>query len=197
MYKIFLDKIDNFKCNIRLEGASLSNAKPRLILESNNKNLIFYGDVDSKGACIIPITGIKGIFKESDTGNIKLEVIADDTYFNPWNDEFITDISKKIKVEVTQTQAEIIEDKSDKKKMVVEIEDKPKIKKPLKQRKKVKTITEKETFTPLVKVLKANGIDSKRIYKSKEKFLPVIKEYFVKNKIKYNNKNLKKFLQLL
>jgi hypothetical protein len=83
MYKIFLDKKDNFKCNIQLEGASLSNASPRLILENNNRNLIFYGDVNSLGECTIPITGIKGILKENDTGNIKLEVIADDTYFNP------------------------------------------------------------------------------------------------------------------
>ena len=197
MYKIFLDKIDNFKCNIQLEGASLSNAKPRLILESTNKNLIFYGDVDSKGSCVIPITGIKSIFKESDTGNIKLEVIADDTYFNPWNDEFVTDVSKKIRVEVTQNQAEVIKDKVDKKKMVVEVEGKPKVKKPLRRKKETRVITIEDTLKPLAKVLRANGIGKERIYKGKAKFLPVIKEYFIKNKIKYNNKNLKKFLQLL
>lgn len=197
MYKIFLDKVDNFKCNIQLEGASLNNANPRLILESDNKNLIFYGDVSSSGECTIPITGIKGILKENDTGNIKLEVIADDTYFNPWNDEFITDVSKKIKVEVTQNQAEIIEDKGKKNKMVVEVENKQETKKPLKQKPKKKVITTEQKYKPLLKVLKGYNITKERIFENREKFLPVIKEYFNKNNIRYNNKNLKKFLQLL
>jgi hypothetical protein len=195
MYKIFLDKKDNFKCNIQLEGASLSNASPRLILENNNRNLIFYGDVNSLGECTIPITGIKGILKENDTGNIKLEVIADDTYFNPWNDEFITDVSKKIKVEVTQNQAEIIKNK--KNKMVVEVEKKQEAKNSLNQKPKKKVITTEQKYKPLLKVLKEYNITKERVFKNKEKFLPVIKEYFNKNNIRYNNKNLKKLLQLL
>jgi hypothetical protein len=71
VYKIFLDKKDNFKCKIELEGASVENASTRLIMENNNQNLIFYGNIDSYGNCNIPVSGIKGILKEHDRGNLK------------------------------------------------------------------------------------------------------------------------------
>lgn len=190
MYKIYLDKWDGFKCKIQLEGATLKNAIPRLILESNNRNLMFYGNINPMGECIIPITDIHNIFKENDTGKIKLEVIADDTYFNPWNDKFITDIFTKIKVEV-------IEDKYNKRKMFVDVNDKSSIKEQTKQKPIKKTITTEQKYKPLLKVFNEYNINKERIYKNKDKFLPVIKEYFHKNKIKYNNENFKKFLKLL
>ena len=36
------------------------------------------------------------------TGNMKLEVIADDTYFVPWESEFEVETSKQVQVEVKQ-----------------------------------------------------------------------------------------------
>jgi hypothetical protein len=41
-------------------------------------------------------------------GEIKLEVIADDTYFIPWKSEFSVDASKKVVVEVKSQDADLI-----------------------------------------------------------------------------------------
>jgi hypothetical protein len=96
---------------------------------------------------------------------------------------------------VTQNQAEIIKNK--KNKMVVEVEKKQEAKNSLNQKPKKKVITTEQKYKPLLKVLKEYNITKERVFKNKEKFLPVIKEYFNKNNIRYNNKNLKKLLQLL
>ena len=38
-YKLYTDKQENFECKIYLEGASLQEAKSRLVVEGNNFNL--------------------------------------------------------------------------------------------------------------------------------------------------------------
>ena len=110
MYKLYSDKTNLFECDIQLEGASLNDASARLIIESDGTNLLYNGEIDSQGNCKINVPKLKNIIKES--GNIKLEVIADDMYFNPWNSEFDLKASKKLTVEVKQqTKTPIIESK--------------------------------------------------------------------------------------
>ena len=46
MYKLFTDKSEVFKCNIKLEGASLKNSSARLIIESEDVNLMFVDILD-------------------------------------------------------------------------------------------------------------------------------------------------------
>jgi len=104
MYKLFTDKTELFECNIKLEGASLKNSKARLLVESKDLNLIFNGTISSAGKCQIPIKKLKGLLDESVEGNLKLEVIADDTYFTPWESKFTVDTSRKITVEVKSQQ---------------------------------------------------------------------------------------------
>jgi len=114
MYKFYKDKNENFECNIGLEGASLSNAQARLILENEEFNLVFNGQIDRSGKCVVPIKKLK-ILTEGLTGKLKLEVIVEeDTYFLPFQDEFIVDVNKKLTVEV-------IEQKDVKKKIIVEV----------------------------------------------------------------------------
>ena len=49
---------------------------------------------------------LKGIVKES--GNLRLEVIADDMYFNPWESEYDLKTTKKVTVEVIRnTQSDL------------------------------------------------------------------------------------------
>lgn len=108
MYTLFTDKTELFECNIKLEGASLKNSQARLIIESEDINLLFKGQITSDGKCIIPIKKLKGLLEGSTKGEIKLEVIADDTYFTPWKSEFIVEASKKLTVEVKSQDAEII-----------------------------------------------------------------------------------------
>ncbi len=46
MYKLFTDKPEVFECNIKLEGASLKNSQARLIIESEDVNLMFEGTIN-------------------------------------------------------------------------------------------------------------------------------------------------------
>lgn len=108
MYTLFTDKTELFECNIKLEGASLKNSQARLIIESEDINLLFKGKIDTTGKCIIPIKKLKGLLEGNTKGEIKLEVIADDTYFTPWKSEFTVEASKKLTVEVKSQDAEII-----------------------------------------------------------------------------------------
>ncbi len=100
MYKLFTDKTEVFECNIKLEGASLKNSSARLIIESEDVNLLFEGTINKDGKCSIPIKKLKGLLEDSTSGQIKLEVIAEDTYFTPWKSEFIVEASRKVTVEV-------------------------------------------------------------------------------------------------
>ena len=100
MYKLFTDKSELFECDIKLEGASLSKSKARLVVETSDYSLLFKGEINSNGKCEIPIRKLKGLIDENTTGNIRLEVIAEDTFFTPWESDFEVDASKKVTVEV-------------------------------------------------------------------------------------------------
>lgn len=108
MYTLFTDKTELFECNIKLEGASLKNSQARLIIESEDINLLFKGQITTDGKCIIPIKKLKGLLEGNTKGEIKLEVIAEDTYFTPWKSEFIVEASKKLTVEVKSQDAALI-----------------------------------------------------------------------------------------
>ena len=104
MYKLFTDKTELFECNISLQGASLKKSKARLVVETPEYSLLFNGSISKSGKCEIPIKKLKGLIDEDTTGNIRLEVIAEDTFFTPWNSNFEVETSKKVTVEVkTQT----------------------------------------------------------------------------------------------
>ena len=106
MYKLFTDKTELFECDIKLEGASLKNSQARLIIESSDVSLLFKGEITSSGKCKIPVKKLKGLLEENTQGNIKLEVIAEDTYFTPWESKFKVDTSKKVTVEVKSQEVE-------------------------------------------------------------------------------------------
>ena len=108
MYKLFTDKTEVFECNIKLEGASLKNSQARLIIESEDVSLLFEGTINKDGKCSIPIKKLKGLLEDSTSGQIKLEVIAEDTYFTPWKSEFVVEASKTLTVEVKSQDAAII-----------------------------------------------------------------------------------------
>ena len=77
MYKLFTDKAELFECDIKIEGASLSNSTARLVVETNDYSLMFNGKISSNGKCQIPIRKLKGLIDESSKGNIcKTETTA-------------------------------------------------------------------------------------------------------------------------
>jgi len=100
MYKLFTDKTEIFECDINLTGASLSKTNARLVIESTDFSILFNGSVSSSGKCSIPIKKLRGLIDENTKGSIKLEIIAEDTYFIPWESDFEVEQSKRVTVEV-------------------------------------------------------------------------------------------------
>jgi hypothetical protein len=99
-YTLYLDKSNKFSCKISLEGASLKSAEARLVLENLGKHYLFPGTITEAGDCSIQIDNLREFLKPTATGNLQLEIIADDVYFKPWKTRYIADVSKKITVEV-------------------------------------------------------------------------------------------------
>ena len=59
-YKLYTDKQEIFECNIFLDGASLTAAKSRIIVETQDLKLMFEGTIDSEGTCKVPIKNLVG-----------------------------------------------------------------------------------------------------------------------------------------
>ena len=163
-YKLYTDKQEVFECKIHLEGASLTKANSRIIVETQYLNLMFEGTIDKDGNCKVPIKKLRGLLGEDDKGTMKLEVIAEDTYFQPWESKFTVDTKQKLTVEVKE-QAII---------------KKPKI---------VVTEIKQDPVGNLVKLLKQKNITVKEIIKRKEKLIPMIKEYHSQVNYKKNSKH--------
>lgn len=98
MYKLFTDINKNFTADVDVQGVPLSECQARIILETDNLNLLYKGTINENGKCEVDIKKLKGILNESDMGNLKLEIIADGTLFEAWNTDFIVDTKKKIAI---------------------------------------------------------------------------------------------------
>ena len=160
-YKLYTDKQEIFECNIYLEGASLTQATSRIIVETQDLKLLFEGTIDKDGNCKVPIKKLRGLVGEDTKGTMKLEVIAEDTYFIPWESDFEVDTAKKIKVEVKQQSKPLV--KSSKPKMVVK-----EVKHPF------------DPVEKVVNVLHKQGIGVSTIYESKKTMIPMLKKYSTK-----------------
>jgi len=174
-YKLYTDKQEIFECNIYLEGASLTKATSRIIVETEDVKLMFEGKIDKDGNCKVPIKKLRGLVSENTTGTMKLEVIADDVYFNPWESNFEVDTSRKIKVEVKGQDSIGYENEKQtngKPKMVVKEVNHP--------------------FDPvdtMVETLKKQKIDIGQIFKSKKRIVPILENYSSKTGYKNGAKN--------
>ena len=107
MYTLYSDKKNIFECDIQLEGASLSQAFARVIVEGNDLNLVFNGHITKEGNCRIEMPKLNMV---NEGGEMKLEVIAEDMYFNPWNSQFELKKSKSITVEVKQPTKKVVKE---------------------------------------------------------------------------------------
>ena len=190
-YKLFTDKQEIFECNIYLEGASLTKATSRIIVETQDLKLMFEGTIDKDGNCKVPIKKLRGLVNEDTKGTMKLEVIAEDTYFNPWESYFEVDTAKKIKVEVRKQGGRRSANHSvygnyHKPKMVVQ---------------EVKKSKPKKSINPVdkvVNVLHKQGIGVSTIYEEKKKMIPMLKEYSTKTGYKQGAKKfIKEVIQKL
>ncbi|MDC3258004.1 hypothetical protein OAU28_01490 [Flavobacteriales bacterium] len=182
MYKLFTDKSELFECDIKLEGASLSKSKARLVVETSDYSLLFNGSISSSGKCEIPIRKLKGLIDENTSGNIRLEVIAEDTYFTPWESDFEVDASKKVTVEVKSqtTKKPIVEAK---------VEVKVKNEKP--------TITEKDHVLNLFKLLIKDDINVDNISFKRNELNNIVATYLKENRVKNTSKVINGVLKVL
>ena len=161
MYKLYTDKQETFECDLFLEGADLKESSARIVVESKDLTLMFKGTIDEKGNCKVPIKKLKGLMGENTTGDIKLEVIAEDTLIEPWQSDFVVETAKKVTVEV----------KSQK-------EEKPQIKESTKPQVKVKSV--KNYVNPInemVNTLIENDITINEVLQNKQKIAPILKNY--------------------
>ena len=175
MYKLFTDKSELFECDIKLQGASLKKSKARLVVETSDYSLLFNGSIASKGKCEIPIKKLKGLIDEDTTGNIRLEVIAEDTFFTPWETNFEVETSKKVTVEIkTQT-----------------------LKKPIIEAKVKITNSEQQHVINLLKLLVKENINIKNISYKRNKLNNIVATYLKENTIKNTNKVINGVLKIL
>ena len=58
-YQLFRDKEELFEAKIKLSGASLNESFCRLVVESEDWNLMFKGTIDKNGNCSIPIKKLR------------------------------------------------------------------------------------------------------------------------------------------
>ena len=121
-YTIYLDKDETFECEASIKNASYKNSSARLIIESNDVNLVFFGSVD-KDTISVPIKSLKKYFTESDKATIKLEVIVENQLVTPWESEVEFDSYNKVEIkEIKNVRSKpLIEVKvKEEKKVVVE-----------------------------------------------------------------------------
>lgn len=104
MYKLLKDKNNEFQCEIRLEGASAKNAKVRLFLEADGAEYSFNGKIEGE-QCIVPMGKLKKFANLLENGKIRLEVVADDTLFVPYESDYQLEAEKRVTVEVKQPEA--------------------------------------------------------------------------------------------
>ena len=179
MYKLFTDKAELFECDIKIEGSSLSKSKARLVVETNDYSLMFNGKINSSGKCEIPIRKLNGLIDESSKGNIRLEVIAEDTFFTPWESDFEVETSKKVTVEVkTQTTKKPI------------VEAKVKVKENV-------TTSEKQHVINLFKLLIKEEINIDNISFKRNELNNIVATYLQENAVKNTDKVIGGVLKFL
>jgi hypothetical protein len=175
-YFLYTDKPNKFNCNIQIEGTSLAKSKVRLVIETDEMSYMFNGAIENTGVCEVIIPKTKHFLPEGTKGNMRLEVIADDVYFEPWSSDFGVKTNKKVNVVVSEQEEE-------KPKLTVEVfqQEEPIIEEP-----KVKIVEapkQKVVETPKQKVVES--VDKKpemMVIKTKSgQKLQITKEQFLKN----------------
>ena len=168
MLKLYTDKKELFECNVALEGVNVKDSKIRAILKFEDKNLMIEGKIKSGGKGEIVFPKLKGLTEDGQKGTMELEVIAEDAYFQPYEENFEVKTSKKATVEI-----------------ISKAESKPKI------------VVEKITpEMEIVNVLRENNVTKKSIVKNKSRFSKVLHNYYKEAQIQEGfNEFLSKVLE--
>ena len=189
-YKLYLDKPEEFVCEVQVKNASLKNSVARLIVESaEGINLVFNGKIEGE-KCTVPIRRLKGLLDENAKGNMFLEVIVEDTYFKPWNDAFSVEEHTSVKVKVN-------ENKQSNNKPIIEVKVPRKGKPVMNEKKNINLYLPLKELTNLCEKF---DIKKSNFSVKKNDFRELVKEYFQTNPEFKKNKviilnGLKNFLK--
>lgn len=83
--ELLTDKTEVLKCKIDVEGADTSSVIVRLCLDfEDNKNLHFYGELESDGTCTFTIPKLDRTLA---TARMSIEAIIDATYFKLYDSQ--------------------------------------------------------------------------------------------------------------
>ena len=186
MYKLYTDKKEIFECEISLDGASLKDSTARLVVETSDLSLMFTGEISQTGKCKIPVKKLRGLLDESSSGKMKLEVIAEDTYFNPWESEFTVETSKRVTVEVKSQSKPVLSNRPKMKVNVVKenlddeiiiVDDTP------------ITLSEKQHIVNIMKLLINENINIKNLKLKRNRLNNIIATYQKDNPIDSTKKS--------
>jgi len=160
-YKLYLDKSEEFICEVAVKNASLKDAFSRMIIESDGMSFMFEGQLKD-GKCTVPIKKLKGLLDENSTGNMFLEIIVEDTYFSPWKDTFIIEQHTGVKVKVQEQK---------------------KSSKPVIEVKAINNFqnTLSDPSKDIIFICERVGINKKNLIIKKNDFKLLLKEYFKEN----------------
>ena len=173
-YKLYTDKADEFSCEVSVKNASLKNSIARLVVESDGLSLVFNGKIEGD-KCIIPIKRLKGLLEENTKGNMHLEVIVEDTYFKPWQSDFIVEEHTSVKIKVNEHVDQPSNKPIVKVKVTPIVEKKqPHSPKPIKKRSINVFVPKKE----IGMICEQFGIGKHNFRKRQKEFFQILKEYF-------------------
>ena len=118
---------------------------------------------------------------ENTQGNIRLEVIAEDTFFTPWESNFKVDASKKVTVEVkSKTNSQPI--------MEAKVSN---------ITQETVTLTERDHVVNILKLLVKEQINIKNISYKKDKLNNIVATYLTEYKIDDSNKIIERIVKVL
>ena len=153
---------DNIKFKINAEGVEPDSIQPRLVfMGEGDVNYIIFGNIE-ENVCTFEVPELK-MYESGNTGKVRLELIAEEQYYNIWEDDFgikskkiikmdemVTEAVKKVapKIEVSQVKVEPVNKKKEEPKKVE--------KKPVKKEEPKKVVKQpiKESKTTPKKVVK-------------------------------------------
>lgn len=189
MYTLYTDKQEDFKCKIGVDGADISKTKARLVVEGKNMSYLFEGVVDSDGECTVPVSKLKNVLSENESGRLKLEVIAEDAFFSPWEDDFVVKTSKKVTVEVVQNKNDktLSETKLG---VSVTIPTEQKPHDDIETKMLYETLSMSDHGVTIVKILNGVGITKQNLIENSKLVKTVIKEYASRTNAKFDLNDL-------
>ena len=180
IYKIFTDRNEDFQCEVAVKNASLKGSIARLVVESDDGPCFIFKGLIQGNKCVIPIKRLKGLMEEHARGKIHLEMVVEDTYFRPWESDFVVEEHTSVKVRVSDNKP------TSSGKPMLEVKVKPPKKQIVKE---IKGINIYIPLKELSSICEAFNICKKNIKERKNDLLQIVREYFKANP-EYNKHTL-------